>query len=338
MICICSQKLTALAELLAEIEVPEIEIPGPLMELSAMLTASMSAQLGAAGTASLGLDAAAMAEVSAAAQAMASVEAGLGIDLTAPSAQLELDATIAALNANAEAFLGLGALDPGPWLELSSLASLAMKLKFGFGVDMFSAGASLALSAALEAALAAALSAGGSMALFASAQASTSLSAMASAMGVANLGAAGGMGEFAAKLDLLAELSIPEIEVSIGTLMPPLAILGAIANISLGLGLNPLLPGFGDALADLTADLSAFGSLELPAGLDADLSAAAEAAASADASASLDASALADFEAPELGSLTAMASFVASCEAAGFSVGMSGACGAACPMSFSASV
>lgn len=326
MICICSQQLSGLASLLASLEVPSIGIPGPLAQLSAMLSASMSAQLGAG--AGVGLDASAMAAVSAAASAALAVQAGLGIDLTMPSAQMELNATIAALNANASAFLALGGLDPAPWLALSLLASLAIKCELGFGVGLFSAGAAAALSAALGA------GASASSSLFASASASASMSAMASAMGVADLSASGGMAAFAAKLSLLASLSIPGIDVSLGVLGAPLAILGAIANISVGLGLNALSPGFADSALSLTAGLSAFADLSLPVGLAASLSAAAMAAASAGASASLDASMLAGFEAPGLGGLTAIASFVASCNAAGFAVGMSGPCGGGCPMSF----
>jgi hypothetical protein len=50
--------------------------------------------------------------------------------------------------------------------------------------------------------------------------------------------------------------------------------------------------------------------------------------------AQLDVSVLSSFQAPDLGPLTALASFSSSCSAAGFPVASSEACGAACPMSF----
>jgi hypothetical protein len=328
MICICSQQVSSMASLLASLEAPTIGIPAPLGELSASLSAAMSAQAAASGAASVGLSAAAMAQVSAAAQAAAAVKAGLGIDLTAPGAQMELDATIAGLNANAGAFQPLAGLDPAPWLSLSMLASLAMKISLGFGVNVFAAGAAAALSAALEAGASADAS------LFASADASASLSAMASASGVADLSLAGGMSAFAAKLELIADLTTPPIAVSLALLGGPPAILGAMANIAIGLGLNPLAPGFGDSALSLGSSLSAFASLSVPASLAASLeaSAQAQAAAAADASASLDASMLADFQAPDLGPLTAMASFVASSGSLGFSIGMPSPCGGGCPM------
>ena len=115
MTCLCSAKLEALAELLVSLEAPAIGIPGPLAELSAMMSAALSAQMSAG--ASLGLSAAAMAQLSAMAQATACAQAGLGINLAGPNAQVELDLAIALANANAAAFAPFGALDPAPWLS-----------------------------------------------------------------------------------------------------------------------------------------------------------------------------------------------------------------------------
>src|SRR5687767_5353935 len=242
MTCLCSQKLTALAELMASLEAPTIGIPGPLAELSAAMSAALSAQAGA----SYGLSAAAMAQLSAMAQATACAQAGLGLDLTAPGAQAQLDATIAAANMNAPAFASFGGLDMAPWLSLSELAALSMKLQLGFGVGILTAGAFASLSAALSAGAAL------SSSLAASAQADASLSAMASAMGVADLSAGGGgMSSLEAKLSAVASLTFPAIEISLGLLLPPLAILGAIANINLAFGLNALAPDFPGAMTSM---------------------------------------------------------------------------------------
>ncbi len=324
MTCLCSQKVSALAELLVSLEPPSIDVPAPLLELSSMLSAQLAAQL-SAGVPGLGLSAAALAQLSAVAQATASVKAGLGIDLLALDAQAQLDASVGAINANASAFLGLGALDPAPWMSLSLLASLALSLKLGLGVDIFSAGASAALSAALSACLGAP-----PLGLFAGLQASAGLAATASAMGVLDLSA--GLGDLAARLEAVAELTIPGIDVSLGLLVGPLAILSAVASIAAGMGLNALSPGFPAAALSLCAGLSAFAELSLPAGLDASLAAAAQAALDAEASASLDLSALAGFQAPNLGPLTALASFSACCSAAGFAIALGAPC-PVCPLS-----
>jgi hypothetical protein len=324
MTCLCSAKLTALAELLASLEAPAIGIPGPLAELSAMMSAALSAQMSAG--ASLGLSAAAMAQLSAMAQATACAQAGLGINLAGPNAQAELDLAITLANANAAAFAPFGALDPAPWLSLSALAALSLKLQLGFGVGLLSAGAFAALSAALSAG--ASLSAS----FLASANASASLSAMASAMGVADLSAGGGMAELEAKLSLVASLTMPTLEISLGLLLPPLAILSAIVNLQLAFGVNALAPGFPDNLLAMTADLSAFAELDLSADLAAELAASAEASLDLSASASADASALASLQGPDLSGLTLLASLSASCNLGGFAIGLSSPCGAICPM------
>jgi hypothetical protein len=331
MTCLCAQSLSSLLALLQGLEPPSISLPASLqllasLPLSAMASGSLSASASAA--AALGVSASAMAQISAVASATAAVKAGLGIDLTAPGASLALSATIGAVNANLSAFLALGALDPAPWMSLSMLASLAMNVKLALGIDMFAAGA-----AGLQAALDAAFSGSASASAAASASASASLSATASAMGVADLSASGAMDMLAANLSLVASLSIPAIDVPLGVMVNPLALLAALANIIAGLGLNPFAPGFASACASLNASLSAYADLSLSAALS--MSAVASAMASADASASLSASAsvsaLASFSAPNLGPLTAIASLSLSCSAAGFPIAMPGGC-PICPM------
>ncbi len=327
MTCICAPKLEALLDAVVAVEPPTIGLPGPLLQLSGLFSASasLSASL-AAGLPALPLSAGILAQFSAVAQAAASVKAGLGIDLLLPGASAELSATIGSLNANLGALLPLCQLSVAPWLSLSALASLALSVKSGFGVGLLAANACAALSAALSASLSLPLPAAGG-------SASALLSAAAS-LGV-DLSASGGLGQLAANASLIASLTIPPIGISAMLLLGPLQLMTALANIKLGLGL-----GLGDlpgGALGLGASLSQYAALSIPVGLSAGGSLPAL-DLNASALASADLCALASLQLPNLAPLTAFASFAAQCSLAGLPITSASPCGASCPLSLSVSI
>jgi hypothetical protein len=339
MTCICAQKLADLLKALLSLEIPPIGLPIPLQQLASMsLGGSATPESGLSTNLTmklpeLGLSPMAMAQLSAAAQAKAAVSAGFGIDITAPNASAMLSATIGTANANLSAAFGMFAgFDLAPWMALSALASLAMNCQLAFGLDLFGGGLP-ALTAALNAAIGAP-----PLGLPAGLQSYAALASAAASFGI-DISASGAMGSLMASLNAVASLELPSIDLSLGLLVMPLALLAAIANIIAGLGLNPFDRGFSAATLNLTAGLPQFANLHIPADLalgdPGSYGAGALAGLNLEAMADLDVSALASFQAPNLGPLTALASFSASASAAGFPLASASACGSSCPMSLS---
>jgi hypothetical protein len=209
-----------------------------------------------------------------------------------------------------------------------------MSCQLAFGMQLFGSGAVTAPSTALSASLSAFVPAPPLPPVL---QSYASLANAASSFGV-DLSQSGAIESLAASASAVANLSIPAVAMAPGGLLGPIALLSALANIVAGLGLNPFAPGFSQASLAFGAGLSAFDDLVIPASFSAgDASSAGLSSLvglELEAMAQLDVSVLSSFQAPDLGPLTALASFSSSCSAAGFPVASSEACGAACPMSF----
>ena len=267
MSCMCAGKLADLLKALLSLKPSPISLPVSLQALASMPlggggAAASSLNL-SASLPPLGLSAMTLAQLSATANAAASVQAGLGVDLTAPGASAQLSAAIGAANANLFAFLPFGGLDATPFLALSTLGALAMSCKAAFGIDLMGSGGPAGLSAALSASVAAP-----APPLPANVGAYASLASTSASLGV-DISQPGAMEALAANASAVASLSIPAIGISPALLLNPLAILAALANIIAGLGLNPFAPGFTEASAAISAKLPAFAGLAIPASFSA---------------------------------------------------------------------
>ncbi len=339
MSCMCAEKLTDLLKKLLGLGPPAVKLPASVEALASMSLPSSGGPTASslnvsANLPALGLSPMALAQLSATASAASSVQAGLGVDLTAPDASAKLSASINAANANIGAFLPLAGLDAMPFMALSTLGSVVLGVKAAFGVNLMSPGGPAGLNAALNASVAAPAP----PPMPANGQAYASLAATADAFGV-SLSDPNAMQSLAGKANAVANLSIPALAFSPATLLNPLAILAALANMLGGLGLNPFDSGYAEGLAKVEAQLPALGGISIPASFAAGAtsgagSSSALAGLDLDAMASLNTSAMANFQAPNLGPLSALASFSAQCSAAGLPVAATSACSPSCPMPF----
>ncbi|MEZ5979001.1 MAG: hypothetical protein R3F34_12360 [Planctomycetota bacterium] len=336
MACTCAKKLADLLKALQGLPAPGIpSIPIPLEQLASTPFGvppklAMSAPT-FGGLPPLPVSPATLANLSACAQANTAAMSGLGIDLTAPNAQAQIDATMGAMNANASSFLPLAALDPTPWLPMSQLATVAMNSKLAFGVTPFGGGGMPALQGALNANFGS-----GGPVVPPNAPAWASLSASANGLGV-DLGQPGAIDQLALNANAVAKISVPPLAFSPAAMLNPLALLAALANILSGLGLNPFAPGFPKASADMLSLLPPFDALEIPAGMagvPGGMSLGPLQGLSMPDLTGLNMGPLGRISPPKLGPLSAVASFNATCGLAGFPVASKSACAPSCPMSF----
>jgi len=336
MSCMCTDKLTSLLDKLSALPTPAFGLPLPLKALA-------SIPLGGGGPTASALSAAAsdlpplplsplaLSQLSATATTASSIKTGLGIDVTSKDGPSQLSSAIKVANANAAAFLPLASLNALPFMELATLGTLTLGVKSSFDVDLLTPSGASGLGAALNAQATMPMPN-----MPPNANAYVSLAASASSFGIDPV-APGAMGALAAKAGAVASLTIPALAISPATLLNPIALLASLASIISGLGLNPFDPGFGAATGDLNAMMPAFSGLSIPASLAAGAASGAG-TSSLDgmdiaAMGNIDPSPLANFQAPNLGPVSALASFSMQSAAAGVPVASSAPCGSACPMS-----
>lgn len=316
MFCICMPKV---AQMAASIEAGPMSIAVPALpagaaELAMAANAAASINAAAEMAASGALEAMLSAELPAlslegvlALEAMAQVGGSMGIEMTAPTASMDLSLAAGALNITAPALGELGAA-LGPAME--SLGGLPMSLAMNaaiegaLGINMAAPGAAAALEASFAAALeaSAALSASGSIAASLSAEAAFAVGLAARALNAAvALGfQPGDLPSFAASLEAAAGLEIPPLSMSaeeMGEVTAGLADLGLVNGATGGASIEASLPALEAGAASIAANLEA--------AVDATASMTAELAASAEASGQLGAALAAAIEAP-MGSAAAM--------------------------------
>lgn len=356
MLCICMPQI---AEIAAGIEVPSmaIEVP-PLPAGAAGLAATAGIAAAANATAEMAasgaLEAALVAELPAfsldavlALEAMANVGASLGIDMTAPSASMELSLAAGALNVAAPALGGLGgalgaAMEPLGGLPLA--LSINAAIEASLGINMAAPGAAAGLEASLAAALEASMALSASASLSAAAELAMQLGLAARAL---NAAVALGFnpaapGEFAAALEMAGGIEVPPLTMSageMGEVSAGLSGFGLVSEAAGGMSLEAALPALQAGAAAMAANMEA--AIEATAALSAEL--AASGGAGAELAAALSAAAEAPMPAapalggmelgglPSMGDLSIAATMAASFEAA---MGSPMVSGAPCPNLF----
>ncbi|MCA9135732.1 MAG: hypothetical protein KDB00_03210 [Planctomycetales bacterium] len=316
MFCICMPKVAQLAATIGaggmSIEVPPLPAGAANLAMMASVAAAINAtaDLAASGA----LEAMLSAEIPAlslegvlAMEAMAQVGGAMGIEMTSPSASMDLSLAAGSLNITAPALGELGAA-LGPAME--SMGGLPMSLAISaaiqssLGIDMSAPGAAAALEASFAAALeaSAALSASGSIAASFSAEAAFAFGLAARALNAAiALGfQPGDLPSFAASLEATAGLEIPPLSMSaeeMGGVTAGLADLGLINQATGGAAIEASLPALQAGAASIAASMEA--------AMEATASMAAELAVTAEASGQLGAALSAAIAAP-MGSAAAM--------------------------------
>ena len=332
--CICSGKLNALAGTLCGLTPPNFIMPPRLSGLAGMMNGALAASLGASAASLAGGGAGlaiGLGNLSLLGSVATSATAGLGINLSAPNAQAGINMTMGAFNANAAAFRALASLNPAPWMKLSGFASLNAQLQGALGLNIAAGNVTSAqLGAALSGGLPGLPGMGAAHATGAAAAGiGISPASAALALGIPNLSAPRAAAALSATANGIAGLSVPALSIPLAGLMNALSMLHAMSNISMHLGLNVLAPGFHASVAMMSAGLSAFVSLSLPASGLALGAAAASLSMSAGLSAAL--SGLAGLSLGGLGSLGLVADFALAAKAVGFPVVMVNPC-QVCPL------
>ncbi|QEG01467.1 hypothetical protein Mal15_55430 [Stieleria maiorica] len=358
MFCICMPKV---AEMAAGIQVPPVAIQMPPLPAGAAGLAAaagiaaavnVTAEMAASGA----LDAVLSAELPPfsleavlAMESMAQVGASLGIEMTSPSAAMDLSLAAGALNIAAPALGDLGgalgaAMEPLGGLPMALGINAA--IESSLGIDMAAPGAAAALEASLAAALEASLAMSGTLGLSAAGGGSFAME-LALAARALNAALALGFnpaapGEFAAALEMAGGLEVPPLAMSAGEMGEVSAGLSDFGLVSGAMGGQPMemaLPAMEAGAAALAANLeaavdaSAAMAAELTggAGGSAELAAAMSAAAEAPMPAAPALSAMEMGGLPSMGDLSVAATMAASFEAA---MGTPMISGAPCPNIF----
>ena len=292
---------------LLSLQIPPLPIPAPAMNALVAATAAMSASISAPAMPTVpGMSATASAKLS----LLGALSASGMMPLNVSAAAL-LKPLILSLNANLPAFPAMPALSlPG------LLGALMVNVQGVLGINLASPGAAALLQAKLDASAKVVLAA--TLPMPALPNMSVSASALLSAtarMGL-NLQPLDPLPQISALVSLFVGLNLPPI-----TALPTnlLALLAALANIKLGLGVNLLSPGAAAALVSAIAriDMTAMAALKVTANLMLPtVSVAAATTASASFSAALDL-ALAPLHLPTLTGLHGMISLTASLKALG---------------------
>lgn len=335
MSCMCTDKLKTLLEKLTALPTPVFALPLPLKALASIplggggpSTSAMS--LAGANLPPLPLSPITLSQLSSVASFTTSIQAGLGIDLTSQEGESQLSSAISTVNANMAAFLPMASLDAAPYADLSLLGSLTLGVGQAYDVDLLSPSGAAGLNAALNAQAAVPMPP-----LPPNANAYASLAASATAFGIDPV-SPGAMEALAVKAGAVASMTIPTLSFSPSLLLNPLALLASLESISAGLGLDPFDPGFGPAVGDLNAAMPGLAGVTIPASLSAGAATAAGASSidgiDLSGMSAIEPSALINFQAPNFGPLSALASFSMQAASAGFPVASTSACGSACPM------
>ncbi len=237
MTCLCLPRLRATLALVLPTASLRVAVPPAVLTLAATLGAAPPAaggfDLRAAlrlGLPPLPIPLPQLELIAASATALGQLSLGLGIDLLAPNGPSQLALTLRSLHLNLPRLLplpiGLTADLPAT-LSLSMALSTIASVRAGFGIDLLSPGAGLALKLALAPTLALPLPTASQrpLALRLAAYAKLALAAQAF----------GGVGRLLPALQLLARLQLPTIGVG----------LGPLAALSLRLGLRSQLVALG---------------------------------------------------------------------------------------------
>jgi hypothetical protein len=174
---------------------------------------------------------------------------GSGLTPAATGFSSKMGRLFASMNANLPALAPLSALALGPLLQLSSLASLVAMAPVLLGHELSAAGA----LANLRDLVMSRISAGGAFSPSVNFSGQT-LAKAANSMGV-NLAAPGGIAQWASAVRVAGALALPALSMPLLQLTHVAGVLGSLANINAGFGVNLLEAGAGSRLGSLMGQL-----------------------------------------------------------------------------------
>ena len=270
MICFCSQSLSSALKVVSSAPALTLDFPLPSLKLelgglaAASILLKQSARLDAmlaAGFPTLSLPSTALIQLSATLNAVSNIKMAFGIDLFSASASSMISPLSQSINANLSQIASLG-LNATAILELGALASALIKMNAMTGINLVLPGSAASLEAFISAMATASLVVTPELSNLAKICAALSLS---SSLGV-GLGA-----PLNAKLELLASLVLPKLNINLSALASVEAILSALVCIKMAFGLNPLEP------KNLAALKLAIGKLDLSILAKVNLAATAQA-------------------------------------------------------------